>query len=363
MYKKKIIKARKGAKDVEDNNQSSKFKDWMSSDKGKALYAGVTTLGNIGSALSSGDHKLNDTAATIKSAGHEVLGMLPMPYNMIAQAADSFTTGVSDMLGKTLDGVTKADVAISSIPILGPLASLGSRELKGSKLDTTQIAEDFGTKRFDEANKLAGANILFGYNAKKNKYDNDKAIFTAEKQVTDLNKKRKNNNIAQDLAVKNISKLSGNDPTYNLKTGGQFPELDDARRLIQSFLSSKIKKHQNGGVIEEGLNIIPSGALHKNKHHIEETNPELEGKITKKGIPVVSMDDGGEVQQQIAEVEENELTLSKSSSYTLESFYERYKNASEEEKNEIEVETGKWIADQILHNTQDNTGLIKEVKI
>lgn len=69
---------------------------------------------------------------------------------------------------------------------------------------------------------------------------------------------------------------------------------------------NEIAKFQNGGSI-----LIPEGALHKNKHNMEDTNPELAKELTTKGIPVVVTDKDGKVEQ-CAEVERNEMILEKS---------------------------------------------------
>jgi rRNA-processing protein FCF1 len=52
------------------------------------------------------------------------------------------------------------------------------------------------------------------------------------------------------------------------------------------------------------MNLIPEGALHARKHDIVSSDPELEGQITTKGIPVISKS-GGEITQH-AEIEREE---------------------------------------------------------
>jgi hypothetical protein len=39
------------------------------------------------------------------------------------------------------------------------------------------------------------------------------------------------------------------------------------------------------------VNVIPEGALHKNKHHLEEVDEKFED-VTSKGIPVITEKDG-----------------------------------------------------------------------
>ena len=101
-------------------------------------------------------------------------------------------------------------------------------------------------------------------------------------------------------------------------------------------------------------NVIPEGALHAHKHHMENAED-----LTKKGIPVV--DNKGEQQ---AEVEREELILSLEVTKQLENLYKRYQGDTntQQEKDELAIEAGKLLVYEILHNTIDRTGLIKECK-
>ena len=117
---------------------------------------------------------------------------------------------------------------------------------------------------------------------------------------------------------------------------------------------------ENGGKIEneETLtpqkNVIPDGALHKNKHHMENT----EG-LTQKGIPVI--DNDGEQQ---AEIEVNEIIFSLEVTKKLEELYKSYSHytTSQKEKDDLAIEAGKLLVQEILFNTEDNTGLINTLK-
>ena len=101
-------------------------------------------------------------------------------------------------------------------------------------------------------------------------------------------------------------------------------------------------------------NVIPEGALHAHKHHMENAED-----LTKKGIPVV--DNKGEQQ---AEVEKNEIIFSLEVTKQLENLYKRYQEDTntQQEKDELAIEAGKLLVYEILHNTIDRTGLIKECK-
>ena len=74
------------------------------------------------------------------------------------------------------------------------------------------------------------------------------------------------------------------------------------------------------------MNLLPEGSLHAHKHHLENINPNLEGKITSKGIPVVSLDEGGNVIQQFAEIEKQEIVFTKEVTNQIEEFYKRYQD-------------------------------------
>ena len=101
-------------------------------------------------------------------------------------------------------------------------------------------------------------------------------------------------------------------------------------------------------------NVIPEGALHKNKHHME----HAEG-LTKKGIPVV--DDDGEQQ---AEIEHSEIIFTLEVTKKLEEYYEIFYSdeASNKEKEQAAIDAGKLLVFQILENTEDRTGLIESCK-
>ena len=110
---------------------------------------------------------------------------------------------------------------------------------------------------------------------------------------------------------------------------------------------------------KEGGSIIPEGALHKNLNHLEEVNPDLKGEITKKGIPVISNEEGGEIVQH-AEIEEGEIIFQKSVTEKIEELYKEYnkEDISQSEKDELAIKAGKIIAKEIMEKTDDKVGLI-----
>lgn len=120
-----------------------------------------------------------------------------------------------------------------------------------------------------------------------------------------------------------------------------------------------VPKNKEGGSIKESeelvkleetnqKNVIPEGALHKNKHHIENTKG-----LTQKGIPVI--DNEGEQQ---AEIELDEIIFTLEVTKKLEELHKLYKEGSNKERDEAAIEAGKLLVQEILYNTDDRTGLI-----
>lgn len=103
------------------------------------------------------------------------------------------------------------------------------------------------------------------------------------------------------------------------------------------------------GIFKEGgkVNVIPEGALHKNKHHLEEVDEKFED-VTTKGIPVIVESEDGEVIQQ-AEVEREEIIFRLEVTKKLEEL-------SKKHTDEAAIEAGKLLVKEILYNTEDNTG-------
>ena len=127
-------------------------------------------------------------------------------------------------------------------------------------------------------------------------------------------------------------------------SGDQIPYYKYVKRETPQFKS--------GGA----MNVIPDGALHARKH-----NMDIEG-ITKKGIPVVSEDENGNIEQQ-AEIERCELLLRKSVTEHIEKLYKQYfqEDITQKDKEKLELEAGKLLAEEILYNTDDKPGLINQI--
>ena len=327
----------------------SGFGNFMGSTGMNIASQALGAIGNIGGPNGG------EQAAAIKSGIRSVTDKLG-PIGMAVGAADDLLGGIAGMAGKKLDGVSTGDKVISSIPVIGNAASLFSSKLTKHNFDRSSVASDYSFNKEQAASDLGGKSILFGKGKKEKQIANAWSMYNKKADITDFNKKRLDSDAAMSLNTQNQLRFSGGQQLYSLaKHGMKFPELDEARVIISrwSTNSTEPKKFQLGGK----MNLIPEGALHARKHNLEKVNPELEGQITRKGIPVVAQGEGGVIQQ--AEIEKEEVIFRKEFTDELERLYKQYQDDSSED---IAIEAGKLICFELLKNTDDRSGLIKSIE-
>lgn len=142
-------------------------------------------------------------------------------------------------------------------------------------------------------------------------------------------------------------------PTF--KEGGNIEFIEELEWIPEFKTGGKTEESDIPKTEETSQkNVIPEGALHKNKHHME----HAEG-LTKKGIPVI--DDDGEQQ---AEIEHSEIIFTLEVTKKLEEYYEIFYSdeSSNKEKEQAAIDAGKLLVFQILENTEDRAGLIESCK-
>lgn len=356
-----------GAKTV--NNLNGKF--------GGAFQMGDQLIGNLNTAL-VGNEKTGSTAQVmsgVKDIGHNVVSQFNPMGGMINTGAKT----IGNLIGGTKDRVEGTGSQIQGmvsdgLSMLGPIGmaagaalnlinGIGGKRINKLVDNTSDISNEYsGSKKFISnsidkySNKKAGL-FDFGFHRKgQNAITRARRMQNTTLDITDAGKKRLNNQIGQSLASKNFNTYNGLDNMYSLaKNGMKFPELDEARVIISrwSTNSTEPKKFQLGGK----MNLIPEGALHARKHNLEKINPELEGQITSKGIPVVAQGEGGVIQQ--AEIEKEEVIFRKEFTDELERLYKQYQDDSSDD---IAIEAGKLICYELLKNTDDRSGLIKSIE-
>lgn len=152
------------------------------------------------------------------------------------------------------------------------------------------------------------------------------------------------------FSIGNQMTLSGGVRPLRVKKGAKLDKLINARNIIKRAAEEvvEIEEFREGGKV----NVIPGGHLHMNRHHMEDIGDEYKD-LTTKGIPVVTEGDGGELVQQ-AEIERDEIIFNIDVTKKLEELME-------DGSDEATLEAGKLLAIEIMENTVDNTGLMKEI--
>ena len=328
-------------------------------------------LGNVGKTgfLSKANGSLNKELikGSGLSIGSAANGVLSVADRFIPQAEDKaskITSGVFNGLSTVASFVpgigTLASVALKG---LGSLFGAGVKSVKGNTanelVDTSSsyTGEDaLASKKFGLLG-LRGAKKYAGLVAQR-QYNRDLAANVLQEGKDDL---LAANNVQQQQMKDTLSK-NGDDWMYtntlSAKNGAKIKEVKRLSSLYSKRLISKeplkegtTVEFKNGG----SINVIPEGALHARKNNLTEINPELEG-ITKKGIPVISKEEGGEMIQH-AEIERSEIIFNLETTKKLESLREQYnKSEDKAEKDNLAIEAGKLLAQQIMENTIDNTG-------
>lgn len=309
------------------------------------------------------------------STGNIITGALSVADKFIPQAED---TG-----SKIASGVfNTASKVANFIPGVGPLASVALKGL--GTLFGAGIKNVEGNAKMDTVDSSAsytGADALdskrFGLvglgKAKKYQKEVDQRQQERETAYGILNKGKDDllasSNVQQIQLADNLKK-NASDWMYNIRAGEFGMKIKEAQRLSKQYRNrrpattgepAKAGTTETPQFLKDGgtINVIPEGALHARKHHLEELNPELEG-ITKKGIPVVSQGEGGEVIQQ-AEIERSEWILNLEATNKIEELRKKYHSTeSEAEKDQIAIEAGKLLTQEIMENTKDNTGELLE---
>lgn len=344
------------------------------------LQTGLKTAGSLLGGMSGNDLPEQDKA--VREGIRSAIGSLG-PWGAIISAASGVVDGIGDLTGTNLDTIdlnaaeragVKGGAVFNKVMNMLPGNSMVWGMLGGDtntayfSSNARKVGAGYGgsIQAMNDAQALGNKRMLFGRN-KANKFI-DKANRMNE-QLTDisLSTDRMNENVAgQMMSINDQLKFSGHKPGLTLnRKGGTIPELESVRIIMSELQSNKqnesseTQKFQLGGK----MNMIVTGALHARKHNLEELNPVLEGEITKKGIPVITFNEGGEVDQQLAEVEQAEIIMTLDATKTIEDYYKEYMDAdTNKEADKAALECGKFLVDQILKNTDDPDKLIKKTK-
>ena len=348
---------------------------FMKTDNASNIMGGIS---NLTTGVNNAVQGYTGTQSAINSGIHKGMQALG-PWGMAVSAITGAADAIGAMAGAKVDvldsnsasragvgGANKASEMLSAIPgmgwITGAIAAAGGKTLEGNKSAYIDGMAPGYSKSVQDINASAaggGKQMLFG----KNKMN---AFIQKQNEANDMitsiamqSEMARNNDAAQLYQSQNFNKYSGSTPRLLMAKGGtKFQELEVARTILAKK-KKDISKYQLGGkIIDPSKNIIPDGALHKNRNHLSEHNEELKDQITEKGIPVVSENSDGTITQH-AEVEVGEVIFNLANTKIIEDYWQQYKETGDDS---IAIECGKFLTKELLRNTVDKAGIKKSIE-
>lgn len=319
--------------------------------------------------------KNNKSATDLLGAAPELVGAGIEMFGV--DKADHITgaDSVIDTVGKI--GLNPTALAatggLSAIPALFGIANKYAGKTLKSK-GTNSINMHGYTPEMEQAGKYSLTSMMAG-NYKKHKtqnqgivrnnilkgaasYKSDQDQIAAQNSFSDIEagnyfKTRGNQSLNMLVAKHGAKILPSSLSNIKNKANDNLKKLQEQLDIIKGFEvnETEINEFKEGGK----LNVIPEGALHARKNNYE---GELADKVTNKGIPVITYDEGGDITQH-AEIEHSEIIFNIDTSTKLEDYFEEYKKTDDlVEKAALELTVGKFLTKEILENTQDNIGLL-----
>lgn len=284
-----------------------------------------------------GDKNFNAESQALDAAADGAAKMASKfgPWGLLAAGIIKTVNFGSKALGGSVEGYDVGDLGS------GYASNLGHMEQQSGRLKdrlSGKTARDL--KRRNEQAQLA----------LKAKDVVDDVKFEQEARMNSVNNVIERNQLA----------LSGGINTGLLaaKRGGKLERLN--KFVTKAQYGAKLKKVE----VSEEPSLLPEGELHKNKHD------DFDLPVTKKGIPVITVENGAEVStiidlqenkddiQQHAEIERSEVIFSKELTDYIEDARKKWHDGDDS----VLLEVGKRVTKELLQNTQDNTGLIRQLK-
>lgn len=318
------------------------------------------------SALTTGLNQGYDAAANMISSVPGVGTIVGGAMKIGGMLSDGLTA-----LGVGTDQMTTADKILDSkfmkLTPIGLVNAFGAKKADTIYKDNEtweQQGSAYGGSMAKVDDALTKSGKKYGAFSGKARRKANAQIAEAKRQqnlVSDINQEAQDAFAASNysgIGLRNELALSGG--YRNMAVGKSGMKILDKESQWAREVLNKAKKHKEEPVeqppkFEEGgkVNVIPDGALHAHKHHLEDISPEYE-QVTSKGIPVVTEEEGGKLKQH-AEIERNEIIFRLEVTKKLE---ELMKDGSDD----AAIEAGKLLAHEIINNTVDNTGLMEVIE-
>lgn len=319
------------------------------------------------SALTTGLNQGYDAAANMISSVPGVGTIVGGAMKIGGMLSDGLTA-----LGVGTDQMTTTDKILDSkfmkLTPMGLVNAFGAKKADTIYKDNEtweQQGSAYGGSMAKVDDALTKSGKKYGAFSGKARRKANAQIAEAKRQqnlVSDINQEAQDAFAASNysgIGLRNELALSGG--YRNMAVGRNGMKILDAESqwarevLTKAKIRPKEKLEEQSPKFAEGgkVNVIPDGALHAHKHHLEDISPEYE-QVTSKGIPVVTEEEGGKLKQH-AEIERNEIIFRLEVTKKLE---ELMKDGSDD----AAIEAGKLLAHEIINNTVDNTGLMEVVE-
>ena len=326
------------------------------------------TISGFGSAIGNkyGDD-FSDSQKSSQSAIRQGLAMIP-GYGQLIAAATGLVDAIGTATGTNLSNIDKDSAKRAGVGASATFNNLMNMLPGNSMIWGMMGGRTNGFKMSDGIEEMQnGYSGTVGDIRSAQELGNKRVLFQRDKmndyiqeqrgkdrllaQINETNTMRKQSDYYQDLNRQNLNRYAGQNylGTTVGRMGMKLMSIEEVRNILSK--RQEAQKLQNGGVIGIDTNILPEGALHARKNNLSDLNPDLED-ATKKGIPVMAAE-GGEIGEQVAEIEHSEIIFRLDVTKQLE---ELRKDGSEEAM----IQAGKLIAEELIENTQDNVGMITE---
>lgn len=325
------------------------------------------------SALTTGLNQGYDAAANAVSAIPGVGTIIGGAMKVGGMLSDGLTA-----LGVGTDQMTTADKILDSkflkLTPIGLVNAIGAKKADTITKDNEafeQVGSSYGGTQATVDDALTKSGKKYGLFSGGARNKANKQIHNAQMQQVKMG------NIADEaqmafaasnnplLGLGTQLQLNGGYQQNTVRAGksGLKMDKDFAKRVVKlsEGKKSKVQKIQEEIRMEEvagfknggAVNVIPDGALHAHKHHLEDVDEKFE-EVTTKGIPVITEEKGGDIKQH-AEVEREEIIFNLEVTKQLEKLMQ-------DGSDEAAIEAGKLLVHEILENTVDNTGLLNTVE-
>lgn len=330
----------------------------------KSEYQG--TKGNVTRAIDTGYDAASDIAMSI----NPIVGGAMKVGGFVSDGINAITGGT--------DGMTTTDAIFGST--LGNLLGVGIiNSAFGKKADTMykdnatweQQGSSYGGSLAKVDDAMTKSGKKYGAFSGRGRRAANRQIAEATRQqgvIQGINNEAQDaflsSNNSQTIGLRNQMDLNGmNWSKIHAAKEGLKLDRDFAQKVVKlskgkkskvQKIQEKVKAEEVAGFKNGGtVNVIPDGALHKNKHHLENVDEKFED-VTAKGIPVITESTGGDITQH-AEVEREEIIFNLDVTKQLEKLME-------DGSDEAAIEAGKLLVHEILENTVDNTGLLNKIE-